>query len=112
MIKGNVRVANNLTFEVTGEEQKAVFRELAEIQETFANTTCGRCGSEARFLVRVVEDNDFYEMRCTNPKCRARLHYGVNKKGGGVFPKRKTDDGKYHQFGGWMVWNKEQNKEV
>lgn len=111
-MKALVKITDSITFEVSAEDQKTMFKELAELQETFSNTKCKRCDSDARFVVRNVDDNDFYEMRCTNDKCRARLHYGCNKKGGGVFPKRKTEDDKYHQFGGWLVWDSVAKKEV
>lgn len=111
-MKATVKVSPTLLFEIQTETQKSMFQELAALQEVFSNTTCKRCGSEARFVVRTVDDNDFYEMRCTNEKCRARLHYGLNKKGETVFPKRKTDDNKYHEFAGWMIWDKDAGKEI
>ena len=48
---------------------------------------CGLCGSNnLRFVVRNVEGNDYYELRCVD--CGALLAFGQHKKGGTLFPKR------------------------
>jgi hypothetical protein len=99
--------------EVSGETMKDVFAELAELEQVFGVTTCGKCGGDdLSYVVRTVDDNDYYELRCKNSTCRARLSFGVNKKGGGLFPKRKDKDEKWLPDGGWMKWDKGQNKEV
>lgn len=99
--------------QVTGETMKDVFAQLAELEEVFGITHCGKCsGSDVQYTVRTVDDNDYYELRCKNISCRARLAFGVNKKGGGLFPKRKDGDGKWLPDGGWMKWDKDKNKEV
>ena len=65
---------------------------------------CGLCANkDTRFGVRTIDGNDYYEKRCT--KCHATLSYGQMKTGGGLFPKRKRDDGTWdteHQ--GWYKW--------
>jgi ribosomal protein L40E len=95
--------------EVEGESQKDVFLELSKFQEVFEETACGKCGSEnIRFVVRNVDDNLYYELRCMD--CGARLSFGVHKKGGGLFPKRKDNDGKWLQDGGWTKWNPKTEK--
>lgn len=102
---GNGRI----TFEVEGETAKALFTQLASIQEVFdAETTCGMCGGNAiRLLARKVDDFDFYELACQNEQCRARFQYGQSKKGGALFPKRKDDDGKWLPKGGWSRYQPE-----
>lgn len=95
---------NRLKVELEGESQKDVFEALSKFQEVFDETNCGKCGSEnLRFIVRNVEDNLYYELRCMD--CGARLSFGVHKKGGGLFPKRKDNDGKWLPDNGWLKWN-------
>jgi ribosomal protein L40E len=93
-----------LKVELEGDSQKDLFEAISKFQEVFDETSCGKCGSEnLRFVVRNVEDNLYYELRCLD--CGARLSFGVHKKGGGLFPKRKDNDGKWLPDGGWLKWN-------
>ena len=99
--------------QVSGDTMKDVFTQLADLQEVFGITQCGKCeNDDLQYTVRTVDDNDYYELRCKNLSCRARLSFGVNKKGGGLFPKRKDKDDKWLPDGGWMKWDKDKNKEV
>jgi hypothetical protein len=102
-----------LVAEVQGETQKDVFQQIASFQEVFEETACGACsGEDLRFVVRRnAADDDFFELHCQNPKCRARLAFGQHKKGGSLFPSRKDKDGKYLDKGGWTRWNPETKKE-
>jgi ribosomal protein L40E len=93
-----------LKVELEGDSQKDLFEAISKFQEVFDETSCGKCASEnLRFVVRNVEDNLYYELRCLD--CGARLSFGVHKKGGGLFPKRKDNDGKWLPDGGWLKWN-------
>jgi translation initiation factor 2 beta subunit (eIF-2beta)/eIF-5 len=93
-----------ITAELEGESQKDLFGELNKFQEVFEENICGKCGNEdVKFVVRTVDDNQYYELRCS--KCGARLAFGVHKKGGGLFPKRKDNDGKWLPDNGWVKWN-------
>jgi DNA-directed RNA polymerase subunit RPC12/RpoP len=93
-----------LKVELEGESQKDLFEAISKFQEVFDETVCGKCGSEnLRFVVRNVEDNLYYELRCVD--CGAKLAFGVHKKGGGLFPKRKDNDGKWLPDSGWVKWN-------
>jgi hypothetical protein len=95
-----------LEFELEGAGQKEIFKELAIIQEIFSEEKCGLCGStNLRFIVRNVEGNDYYELRCSD--CGAILAFGQHKKGGTLFPKRKDDSGNYLPHHGWHKWSKE-----
>jgi ribosomal protein L40E len=90
--------------EIDGESQKDLFEGISKFQEVFDESSCGKCQSEnLRFVVRNVDDNLYYELRCLD--CGARLSFGVHKKGGGLFPKRKDNDGKWLPDGGWVKWN-------
>lgn len=99
------------TAEIEGDTQKAIFAELARFQEVFEHSTCGKCGcTDVRFVVRIVEDNDFYEIHCS--KCKARLAFGQHKgKEGTLFPRRKDGEGSWLPNGGWMKYNQTTGKE-
>jgi translation initiation factor 2 beta subunit (eIF-2beta)/eIF-5 len=103
------KLNDKLEFTVEGEGQKEIFKELASVQEIFGEDKCGLCTkTNVKFVVRNVEGNDFYEMRCM--ECGAILSYGQHKKGGTLFPKRKDDTGEYLPNKGWHKWTKESNK--
>lgn len=100
------KVNDKLTFELEGEGQKEIFKELATIQEIFSEEKCGLCGSQnIKFVVRNVDGNDYYELRCLD--CGAILAFGQHKKGGTLFPKRKDDDGNYMPNRGWHKFVKD-----
>jgi hypothetical protein len=108
-MKVKYRVSDKLEFELEGSGQKEVFKELALIQEIFGEESCGLCGStNIKFIVRNVEGNDYYELRCMD--CGALLAFGQHKKGGTLFPKRKDDDNKYLPNRGWHKWTKDEKK--
>ena len=95
-----------------GDTQKEVFQQLASLQEVFEETSCGmpNCKSEnLRFVVRTVDDNNFYELHCLD--CRARFVFGQHKKNGTLFPKRKDDEGKWLANRGWARWEPEKKEE-
>lgn len=105
-MKLKYKVSDKLEFELEGAGQKEVFKELAIIQEIFGEEKCGSCGKDSlRFVVRNVEDNDYYELRCND--CKSVLAFGQHKKGGTLFPKRKDENGNYLPNNGWHKWNKD-----
>lgn len=109
-MKAHYKTANGrITFEVQGETVKAIFKEIALVQEVFdADRKCGLCKSEnLSFRARQVDDYDFYELGCKD--CHARLAFGQAKKGGGLFPKRKAEDGEYLPNQGWSRFEKKSN---
>jgi hypothetical protein len=97
-----------MSFEIEGETQRALFQGIANVQEVFeSDSTCGACGSDNfRFIVRTVEDNDFFELECQNSECRARLSFGQHKKGGTLFPRRHDEQRKVLPFRGWKVYQR------
>lgn len=104
-MKLNYKVNDKLQFEVEGSGQKEIFKELATIQEIFGESSCGLCNkSNLKFIVRNVEGNDYYEMRCSD--CGGTLAFGQHKKGGTLFPKRKDDDNNWLANRGWYKWSK------
>lgn len=94
-MKVEVKVNDSLTVHAEAETAKEVFRQIAAAQETFEDSKCGYCGNKnLRYLVRKKEDNEFFELQCTDPKCRAKLAFGFGKKEGNMYPKRFETDNK------------------
>lgn len=107
-MKLNYKVSDRLSFELEGEGQKEIFKELSAIQEIFGEESCGLCKSHnLRYVVRNVEGNDYYELRCVD--CGAILAFGQHKKGGTLFPRRKDDDGKWLPNRGWHKYTPKQD---
>lgn len=97
------KASEKLSFELEGSGQKEIFKELSTLQEIFSENSCGMCKSEnLKYVVRNVEDNDYYEIRCTD--CGATLSFGQHKKGGTLFPKRKDSDGNWIKNNGWYKY--------
>jgi hypothetical protein len=102
-MKVKYKVGDRLEFELEGAGQKELFKELASIQEIFGEESCGLCGSKnLRFVVRNVEGNDYFELRCND--CGAILAFGQHKKGGTLFPRRKDDNNNWLTNRGWHKW--------
>lgn len=112
-MKVNKSSNGTVTVQAEGDTVKAVWKQLAILEEVFCEKQCGKCqGNDLRFVVRNVDDNDFYELHCKNPKCRAKLAFGAHKKGESLFPKRKTEDEEtkkevYLPDNGWQKWDNE-----
>lgn len=89
-----------------------VFKFLHHMQELFDNNTCERNGESSdnvKVNVRAdADDNMYYEMMCfdpSKPECHyAKRKFGVNKKGGGLFPKNRDEEGNWKP---WTKYNKE-----
>lgn len=89
-----------LAVEIESDSVKDAFKQLAEFQEVFDESNCGLCSNDdLQFVVRTVEGNDFYELRCR--KCSGKLAFGQHKTGGSLFPKRKE----HASSKGWHKWN-------
>lgn len=103
-------INGRLSVELEGDSQKEIFGELAAFQEVFEHARCGKCNQpNVKFVVRNVDDNDFYEMHCLD--CRARLSFGQHKKGGSLFPSKKDKEGKWLPNNGWTVYTPENKKD-
>lgn len=93
-----------------------LFKFLAHMGELFENTVCERNGQKSdKTKVQVrkdKEENEYFEMICIDPEkpeCNfAKRSFGSHKKGGGLFPKNKTEDGSWKP---WVKFNKETGKE-
>ena len=89
-MKVQTRVGNTV-LEAEGEKHTEVFEQLAQLTEVFGEEKCGM-SNDPNIVFRVRQDKDenkYYEMYC--PKSKARLAYGCNKKGGGLFPKKRWE---------------------
>lgn len=97
-----------MNVDIEGDGQSAIFAGIGRFQEVFEESKCGKCKSDnIRYVVRVVDDNPYYELRCKD--CGAKLAYGAHKKGGGLFPKRKDGDD-WLPDNGWVKWNPKTEK--
>jgi hypothetical protein len=96
--------------EVEAENTKDLFKLIAEADEVFnAEQSCGLCNStDIHFVVRTVDDNNFYELRCS---CGGSFSFGQKKKGGGLFPKRKDGDN-WLPNSGWKKWQRVNQEEA
>jgi len=86
-----------MSFKISGETPKAIFKELAGIQDLFeAETACGCCdGDDIRFQVRTAGEKgefSYFELVCNNPECRARFSFGQSLDQKSLFPKRTDPD--------------------
>jgi DNA-directed RNA polymerase subunit RPC12/RpoP len=100
---------NRISAEFEGDSPKDLFSSIAKFQEVFEEDVCGKCGHDhVKFVVRAVDDNHYHELRCSD--CGARLSFGANKKGGGLFPKRKDSEGDWLPDSGWVKWNPKTSK--
>lgn len=106
----NVVVSNDC------ETDTDAFKFLHHMHELFEDSVCTRNGQtsdKVRVNVRTDKDeNEYYEMVCydpSKPECNfAKRSFGVNKKGGGLFPKNKDEDGNWKP---WRKYNKETGKD-
>lgn len=108
------KTVGSVTIGVEADKMTDAFKDLSSLEEVFGISCCGKCGCEdlTHVVRKDTEENEYYELRCTNRDCRAKLSFGVHKKGGGIFPKRKDKDDKWLPDGGWMKWDAEKKKEI
>lgn len=93
---------NGLIFEIDADTEVDLFRQIAKLEETFGEVSCGACSKtnikpQVRNVTtgegKAMEEFEYFEMRCLD--CGAALSYGLHKKGGTMFPHRKDENGKY-----------------
>lgn len=100
-MKVQLKVGAKAVVEAEGESIKQVFERVAALAGVFACADkCGACGgSDIIPQVREPQGYTYFELQCLG--CGARLQFGQNKEGGGLFPKR--DKGK----NGWDVYQRQ-----
>jgi hypothetical protein len=108
------KTVGSVTIGVEADKTTDAFKDLSSLEEVFGISCCGKCACEdlTHVVRKDAEENEYYELRCTNRDCRAKLAFGLHKKGGGMYPKRKDKDDKWLPDGGWMRWDADKKKEV
>ena len=106
-----------LEINISADGSKGIFDKIAEFQEVFESDTCGKCGgTDIKYVVREVDGDKYYELRCNNKACNAKLAYGQSKDQLTIYPKRTEQEKdakgkpigekKWLNDGGWLRWNK------
>jgi len=105
MKAGNVLLE---TAEVGG--VKDAFEELSNLLSVFSTSRmrCGCCrGTDITPVVRAAKGFTFYEFRCENANCRAKLGFGQTTEDPDVlFPRLKDKEKNYLPNNGWEVYQK------
>ncbi len=106
-------MGGRVRFEAEADSPKALWKKLSLVQGIFdAASACGVCGkTDIRYNHRVAKGFDFYELVCSDPQCNARLSFGQNKEGGGLFAKRKDESGNHLDYDGWSIYRPEHSSE-
>lgn len=96
---------------------KTFVKQMSQLQLVIEHTKCQACidkgddpdkfGSALDF--RVAKGYPFYAVVCQNPECGARLEFGQRKdeSGGGLFVKRRDQEGKDIEHRGWTWYRGE-----
>lgn len=124
-ITARVKATNSLWFDVTADTEPELFKSIARVQEIFAVSCCGNCGSEdVRFVVRsAAKKSKWQEIVCQ--KCHAKLLYSTTEEGDLIYPKtrwnhlseaqreQRADEEDYAEKhngflpnGGWFIYKK------
>ncbi len=91
----------SVQIEADGSDTKDCFAQLAGAAEVFGQNRCKNCDSENVVpVVREVDGNTYYEMRCQ--ECGCTLGFGQTKQGGKLFPRRKDKHDNWLANGGWV----------
>jgi hypothetical protein len=92
--------SGQMQFEFDAADQKQLFAQRA-IVELHDEECCGKCKCPSiRCEVRKAGDFIYYEMRCQNRACNARLDFGQNKDEMNLFAKRDA----HPESNGWYIY--------
>ena len=102
------QVGEGLRFEFDADSPKVIFERLALVDSLFRESACGLCLSKKIiFIKRDVDNGCYLEMRCQNAECGAKLDFGQNKDGKGIFLKNWDRDAKRPLPNrGWYIYQK------
>ncbi len=115
-MKCQYKAGPTLIIELDAPNIKELFEKMAEASEIFGYfDCCGNCKDTAfrpRPVVRLNKKKQkFYELHCTNPKCKARFAFGQNQDTPTLFPQRKVPKSEeFKPNDGWVVWRPEQDE--
>ena len=90
-MKAVVGADGKVSFEVEGDSEAEIFKQIARVQEVFDHNKCGKCGHDhTKYVCRIDKDeNDWLEVVCQ--ECRAKVIFGRAKKGVIIYPKIRWD---------------------
>lgn len=85
-----MQVNSKVKLLIEGRDFTELFKEMSLSQEVFSDEVCGCCKkSNFKYVHRNVDGNDYYELRCQENNCGARLGFGISKEHRGqIYPKR------------------------
>lgn len=96
------KLNDKMTIDLEGSTQKELFAKIAQVQKEFEPIfcveKCGCCSSpNITYVTREAttakkKTVTYYELHCTNLKCKARFSYGQSQDGNTLFPKNKDDN--------------------
>jgi len=111
-MKVQIKLNPTTLVECEGQTVQEIFKGLASLSEVFRYDHCAICnGIRLQFVARQNKGFNFFELRCLNEQCKARLSFGQPKDGkGGLFPQRKLKDGSYKPNNGWIRWEGEEDE--
>lgn len=93
--------SGQMTFEFEAADAKDLFAQRAMI-ELHDEEGCGVCkGTHIRCEVRRTGEYTYYEMRCQNRQCNARLDFGQYKDMKNLFVKRDA----HPETNGWYIYD-------
>ena len=104
--KLSIQTRPGTTIHLDGDDPKKAIAILTKWDAMLTEQHCGACQSPQ--IVprhRQAQGYDFYNLSCL--KCGHRLEFGQLREGGGLFPKRKDDQGNWLENNGWTKWQKE-----
>jgi len=108
-----------MTFELEGDTQAELWRQIASVQEVFECGTLNKfdkVSDEVVYTTRFdADENENFELRYagTDPELwGVKKAFGQKKKGGILFPKRKNKEGEYLPDNGWVKYDSELRKEI
>ena len=102
---------NGMVVELESENVKNMFGLVSQVQEVFQQE-CGKCGNkQVIYCIRKVSGDEYYELRCSDSKCRAKIAFGQAKDNVTVYPKRQDSEGNWKGANGWTIWNSDTKQE-
>lgn len=108
-MKAIFNVNSSLQIELEFDSQADLFRKLSKYQEIFGESTVinkdGVSSDKVRYVVRTVDDNDYYELQCTDDS-KPELKYAKKK-----FGMKKGKEQDLFPKSGWVKYDKAQNAE-